>query len=113
MAVIHHRKYIGAAGAVLLTVALAGCSGLGRTAVGPLSYDTAGAKHVTVTSPPVKGCHRLAPSGAVAVTNETLVDIIMYPTTDCSGQASIYVATGTGDVIAPRSGPWQSYSVVH
>jgi hypothetical protein len=113
MAAIHHRRFAGAAGAAILTAALAGCSGLGRTAVGPVSYDTSKADHVTVMSPLVRGCHRLAASGAVSVSNGSLVDIIMYPTADCSGSSSIYVPTMTSDVVAPGAGPWRSYSLVH
>ncbi|MFF0446137.1 hypothetical protein ACFYT4_06940 [Streptomyces sp. NPDC004609] len=113
MAVTRYRRLAGAAGAAFLTASLAGCSGLGRTAVGPVSYDTKGAGHVVVKSPVVTGCHRLTSTGAVSVTNGTLVDIIMYPTTDCSGSMSIYVATGTSDVVAPDAPPWRSYSIVH
>ncbi|MFI6285710.1 hypothetical protein ACIBCM_13300 [Streptomyces sp. NPDC051018] len=113
MAVTRYRRLSGAAGAVFLTASLAGCSGLGRTAVGPVEYGTRGAGHVVVQSPVVTGCHRLKQAGAVSVANGTLVDIIMYPTTDCSGSSSVYVATGTSDVIAPNSPPWRSYSIVH
>ncbi|MFH8618075.1 hypothetical protein ACH4E8_23835 [Streptomyces sp. NPDC017979] len=107
------RRLVGGTGAALLVVALAGCSGLGRTAVGPLDYETQRAVHVKVNSPEVTGCHRLGPNGAVSVENGTLVDAIMYPSADCSGGDTVYVATMTSDVIAPGEGPWRSYSFVH
>ncbi|MEU9604134.1 hypothetical protein [Streptomyces sp. NPDC048057] len=106
------RRLVGGTGTALLVVALAGCSGLGRTAVGPMDYETERSVHVKVNSPVVTGCHRLGPNGAVSVENGTLVDVLMYPSADCSG-ASIYVATMTSDVIAPGTGPWRSYSFVH
>ncbi|MEU5975736.1 hypothetical protein [Streptomyces sp. NPDC047315] len=106
------RRLVGGAGAALLVVVLAGCSGLGRTAVGPMDYETERAVHVKVNSPLVTGCHKLGPNGAVSVENGTLVDVLMYPSEDCSG-ASIYVATMTSDVIAPGAGPWRSYGFVH
>ncbi|MEU6880604.1 hypothetical protein [Streptomyces sp. NPDC046712] len=108
-----HRRLGTAAGAALLTLTVAGCSGLGRTAVGTLSYETERELVITVTSPSVTGCHRLAPSGVTRVENRTLNDIIMYPTRDCRGTEPIYVPTNTSDTIAPATPPWRSYSVVH
>ena len=58
-----------AAGAVLLTLAVAGCSGLGRTAVGSVIYETEGERVINVVNPGVNGCHRLAPTGAHRVEN--------------------------------------------
>ncbi|MFH8622277.1 hypothetical protein ACH4A8_10285 [Streptomyces vietnamensis] len=107
------RRLTTATGAVLLTLAVAGCSGLGRSAVGTISYETERELLVTVTSPSVKGCHRLAPSGVTKVENNSLTDIVMYRTRDCTGGNSIYVATKTGNQIAPDTLPWRSYSVVH
>ncbi|WP_406057464.1 hypothetical protein OG462_12900 [Streptomyces sp. NBC_01077] len=107
------RRLTTATGAVLLTFAVAGCSGLGRTMVGTLTYETERELVVTVTSPSVNGCHRLAPSGATKVENNTLVDIVLYRTRDCKGEDSIYLATTLGDEIAPGTLPWRSYSVVH
>ncbi|WP_137990045.1 hypothetical protein [Streptomyces vilmorinianum] len=108
-----HRRLGTAAGAALLTLAVAGCSGLGRTAVGTLSYETERELVITVTSPSVNGCHRLAPSGVTRVENRTLNDIVLYRTLDCRGERSIYVATNTSDTIAPGTLPWRSYTVVH
>ncbi|WP_425473953.1 hypothetical protein [Streptomyces qinzhouensis] len=121
MAVIRHRcppsnrvrRAATVVGAGLLAAVLGGCSGLGRTSVGIVAYDTDKKSHALVNSPPVKGCHRLGAEGAVALTNDTLVDLIAYPTADCSGKDSIYVATMTSDVVAPGAGPWKSYSFVH
>ncbi|MEU1212296.1 hypothetical protein ACFYSH_20680 [Streptomyces sp. NPDC005791] len=110
--VLRRRTRI-AAGAVLLTLALAGCSGLGRTAVGPVSYHTGQDKVVTVHSPSVKGCHMLEPPGADKVDNRTLVDMILYTTRDCSGRGTAYVATTFSDTNSPRALPWRSYSFVH
>ncbi|MFF0476058.1 hypothetical protein [Streptomyces sp. NPDC004284] len=107
------RRLTTATGAVLLTLAVAGCSGLGRSAVGTITYETQRDLLVTVTSPSVKGCHRLAPSGVTKVENNSLNDIVMYRTRDCTGGNSIYVPSATGDKIAPDTLPWRSYSVVH
>ncbi len=113
MSVTHHRRLAGAAGAALLTLAVAGCSGLGRTAVGTLTYETVRENTFTVSNPLVTGCHRLGLVGAAAIVNRTMVDIIVYPTPDCSGDESIYVATTTSDLVAPGARPWRSYSLVH
>ncbi|RDG39193.1 hypothetical protein [Streptomyces corynorhini] len=114
MSVTQHRRLGLAAGAACLALAATtGCSGLGRSALGTIAYETARKRMVQVDSPAVRGCHRLAPAGAVAVTNRTLADIVMYRTTDCTGKDSIYVATTVSDVIAPGAGPWRSYRVVH
>ncbi|WP_225800687.1 hypothetical protein [Streptomyces sp. NK15101] len=107
------RRLTTATGAVLLTLAVAGCSGLGRSAVGTITYETERDLVVTVTSPSVKGCHRLAPSGVTKVENNSLNDIVMYRTRDCQGGNSIYVPSNSGDKIAPDTLPWRSYSVVH
>ncbi|WP_267244323.1 hypothetical protein [Streptomyces sp. PR69] len=103
-----------AAGAALLTLAAAaGCSGLGRSAVGTLSYETARHRHVTVTNPSVKGCHRFPPAGAVSVENTTSVDVKLYPTRDCTGDDTIYVPASLSDVRAPGADPWRSFSFIH
>ncbi|MER8045041.1 hypothetical protein [Streptomyces sp. NPDC094032] len=107
------RRLTTATGAALLALAVTGCSGLGRTMVGTLTYETGHRFVVTVTSPLVTGCHRLGPSGATKVENNTLVDIQLYRTLDCKGKNSIYVATSSGDEIARGSLPWRSYSVIH
>ncbi|MFF8957908.1 hypothetical protein [Streptomyces sp. NPDC014894] len=111
MSVTHHRRLTGAAGAVLLTLAVAGCSGLGRTAPGTVTYLTPAHRPQLVSNPPVTGCHELE-GGAVSVDNDTLVDMQLYPTEDCSGD-STYVATTTSDVTAPGSAPWRAYSLIH
>ncbi|WP_329121855.1 hypothetical protein [Streptomyces sp. NBC_01353] len=108
-----HRRLGTAAGAALLTLSVAGCSGLGRTAVGTLTYETEREVVITVTSPSVNGCHRLAPSGVRRVENRTLNDIWLYQTLDCKGETPIYVATTLSDSIVPGTLPWRSYSVVH
>lgn len=108
------RRRLGvAAGAALLTLAASGCSGLGRTAVGPVTYTTEKDAVVSVNSPSVKGCHRLAPAGAKEIVNRTLVDLVLYTSRDCSGEGSAYVATTFTDVKAGSSPPWRSYRIVH
>ncbi|MFE0652158.1 hypothetical protein ACFVZH_26615 [Streptomyces sp. NPDC059534] len=107
------RRLTTATGAVLLTLAVAGCSGLGRSAVGTLTYETERDLLVTVTSPSVNGCHRLAPSGVTKIENNTLLDIVLYRTRDCQGEMSTYLPTNTGDQIAPGTLPWRSFTVVH
>jgi hypothetical protein len=113
MSVTPSRRAAVAAGSVLLSVAAAGCSGLDRTAVGTLTYETGHEHHTTVTSPLVTGCHRFGDEGAVAVENETEADAIMHPTDDCSGEETIYVPSMTSDTVAPGAGVWRSYSFVH
>ncbi|MGW2019785.1 hypothetical protein [Streptomyces sp. NPDC001927] len=108
-----HRRLGTAAGTVLLTLAVAGCSGLGRTAVGPVTYETEREVVISVTSPSVKGCHRfLAPSGVTAIENGTLIDVKAYRNGTCQGDY-IYIATNTSNRIASDSLPWRSYSFVH
>nr|WSW69835.1 hypothetical protein OG461_28595 [Streptomyces sp. NBC_00995] len=110
----HRRRRLGiAAQAVLLTLTVAGCSGLGRTAVGPVIYTTERDAVIMVNSPSVKGCHRLAPAGAKEVVNETLIDIILYRTRDCTGPGTTYLATTLSDVNAPSALPWRSFTTVH
>lgn len=113
MSVTDHRRLGIAAGAAFLTLTVAGCSGLGRTAVGNLTYDTSRDRRVQVSNPLVTGCHRIAPGGAVEVTNSTLVDLMMYRTPDCTGGSTTYIGATLSDVIAPGAGPWRSYTIVH
>ncbi|MET9950887.1 hypothetical protein ABZ135_04965 [Streptomyces sp. NPDC006339] len=132
-----HRRLTIATGAALLSLAVAGCSDLGRTAVGTISYETgpragqeagheAGqeaepegahtaepAAAALVTSPSVKGCHKLAPEGASRVENGTLVDMRLYATPDCRGGEYTYLPSNSGDEIVPGTPPWRSYSFVH
>jgi len=108
-----HRRLTIASGAALLSLAVAGCSGLGRSAVGTISYESGHEVAVTVTSPSVKGCHRLAPAGATKVENSTLVDIVLYRTRDCRGKDSVYLPSNTDNEVVPGTLPWHSYSVVH
>ncbi|MEU9063429.1 hypothetical protein AB0D13_32340 [Streptomyces sp. NPDC048430] len=102
-----------AAGAALLALAATGCSGLGRTAVGPVSYTTEKDEVVTVHSPSVKGCHAMDPAGSGKVDNRTLIDMVLYTTRDCSGRGTAYVATTFSDTNAARALPWRSYRFVH
>ncbi|MEU8624173.1 hypothetical protein [Streptomyces sp. NPDC048669] len=110
----NRRRRLGiAAGTALLTLTVAGCSGLGRTAVGPVTYTTEREAVIMVNSPSVRGCHQLAPAGAKEVDNGTLIDIILYRTRDCTGPGTTYLATTLSDVRAPDSLPWRSFSTVH
>ncbi|WP_329036328.1 hypothetical protein OHT61_08015 [Streptomyces sp. NBC_00178] len=109
--VLRRRTRI-AVGAAVLTLAVTGCSGLGRTAVGPVTYVTEGDEVVSVHSPSVKGCHKLAPGGASKVDNRTLIDMVLYPTRDCSGRGTAYVATTFTDTNTPRA-LWRSYRFIH
>lgn len=115
MPVIDHRRRRSgiAAGTALLALTVAGCSGLGRTAVGPVTYMTERNATVTLQSPPVRGCHRLDPAGAKAVTNGTLVDLVLYRTPDCTGPGSTYLATTFSDVNGTSAPPWRSFRTVH
>ncbi|MFJ3702231.1 MULTISPECIES: hypothetical protein [Streptomyces] len=102
-----------AAGATLLVLAVSGCSGLGRTAVGPVSYTTGKDEVVSVNSPSVKGCHTMGPEGATKVDNRTLIDMVLYTSRDCSGQGTAYVATTFSDTNAASARPWRSYTFIH
>ncbi|MFE7777326.1 hypothetical protein ACFU5O_26225 [Streptomyces sp. NPDC057445] len=102
-----------AAGTLLLTFAVAGCSGMGRTAVGTVIYETEGERVIKVSNPGVNGCHKLAPPGAHRVQNVTLIDMIMYTTPNCAGPRSAYIGTTLFDNIAPQSPTWRSYTFVH
>lgn len=113
MAVTDHRRLGVAAGAALLTIALAGCSDLGRNGVGTISYETEKERVVTVSNPLVEGCHRFGPAGATEVVNNTLVDMVLYPNDDCSGDMTTYLATTLTDNIVPNTEPWGSYTLVH
>ncbi|MFF0436602.1 hypothetical protein ACFYU9_30850 [Streptomyces sp. NPDC004327] len=108
-----HRRLTIATGTVLLTFAVAGCSGLGRSAVGTISYETGRELAVTVTSPSVNGCHRLAPSGVTKIENASMLDLRLYRTRDCTGEHNIYLPSRSGNEIVPGTPPWRSYSVVH
>ncbi|MDQ0796965.1 hypothetical protein [Streptomyces sp. B1I3] len=111
---LRRRRRAGiAAGAAVLTLTVSGCSGLGRTAVGPVVYTTGRDRVVSVHSPSVKGCHRMAPAGAHEVENRTLIDMVLYRTRDCTGGGTTYVATTLADVNSPRALPWRSYRFVH
>ncbi|GAA3396817.1 hypothetical protein [Streptomyces roseoviridis] len=125
-----HRRLTIATGAVLLSLAVAGCSDLGRSAVGTITYETGHgpgqepghesreepgveAAAELVTSPSVKGCHKLAGEGAHKVENGTLVDIRLYPTPDCRGREFTYLPSNSGDQIVPGGPVWRSYDVIH
>ncbi|GAA1165223.1 hypothetical protein GCM10009654_22660 [Streptomyces hebeiensis] len=108
----HQRlRLVVATACLVLTVA--GCSGLGRTAVGTVTYETEQRNRVTVSNPLVTGCHSIGSPGAHTVANRTLLDMIMYLTPDCTGEQNAYIATMQSDTIAPGSGPWRSYTIVH
>ncbi|KPH97014.1 hypothetical protein OV450_1028 [Actinobacteria bacterium OV450] len=114
-----HSRRIGvitAAAALLLTATA--CSGMGRSTVGMLTFrGNDSPVFLSYSNTPVVGCHKIAlPKGATHVENNTLVDIILYPTLDCrkvAGADGIYVATTLSDVTAPVALPWRSFSVVH
>ncbi|MFG2431242.1 hypothetical protein [Streptomyces sp. NPDC048590] len=112
-AVLRRRTGIAAGAALVLCLTATGCSGLGRTAVGPVEYRTAEDEVVSVNSPSVKGCHEMEGDGAREVVNETKIDMILYPTPDCSGGGTTYVATTFTDINSPRNAPWRSYRFVH
>ncbi|MCF3963310.1 hypothetical protein [Streptomyces fuscigenes] len=114
MYVTQHRRPVVIACAALLAAGLAGgCSDLNRTAVGPVDHLTTRGRVIQVNNPVVKGCHRFGPAGASAVQNGSLVDLIAYPTLNCSGDSSDYIATTLMDTVSPGTPPWRSYRFVH
>lgn len=102
-----------AAGAVLLALATTACSSLGRTSVGTVTYSIGADTDVKLTSPKVRGCHRLPPSGTTELYNNTLVDMVMYRTPDCTGKDTTYIGSRLANNTAPKAAPWRSYSFVH
>ncbi|MEV8564139.1 hypothetical protein AB0436_00850 [Streptomyces sp. NPDC051322] len=108
-----HRRLGAIAGALLLSLTVAGCSGLGRTAVGPITYVTPTDQTVTVHSPKVTGCHPLLRGGAKTVHNHTLIDMVLYPGRACTGKPTSYNATTLSIRVTPPLGVWRSYSLVH
>ena len=113
MSVTDHRRLRVVAGARSLTIALAGCSGLGRTAVGTISYGSANERLVMVSNPLVSGCHSLGPAGATTVTNNTLVDIIQYQAGTAPGTSRRDPLTETSATTSRRRTAAASYSTVH
>ncbi|MEV6653296.1 hypothetical protein [Streptomyces sp. NPDC051219] len=111
-----HRRLGVITGAALLLLATTGCSGLGRTAVGTVSFVDREHRVVTISNPPVKGCQSFGARGATGVVNRTLVDLVLYQTPDCrkvTEDSWIYLATTLSDTIARGSLPWRSYSMIH
>ena len=53
------------------------------------------------------------PAGSGKVDNRTLIDMELYPTRDCTGRGTAYVATTFSDANAPRALPWRSYRFIH
>ncbi|GGT96117.1 hypothetical protein [Streptomyces violascens] len=102
-----------AAGVVLLTLATTACSSLGRTSVGTITYSIGPETSVMLTSPKVRGCHKLPPSGTTELYNNTLVDMVMYRTSDCTGKDTTYIGSRLANNVAPKAAPWRSYSFVH
>uniref|UniRef100_A0AAU2VB08 Lipoprotein n=1 Tax=Streptomyces sp. NBC_00003 TaxID=2903608 RepID=A0AAU2VB08_9ACTN len=102
-----------AAGAVLLVLVTTACSSLGRTSVGTVTYSIGADTYVKLTSPKVRGCHRLPPSGTTELYNNTLVDMVMYRTPDCTGKDTTYIGSRLANNTAPKAAPWRSYSFVH
>ncbi|WP_438294429.1 hypothetical protein [Streptomyces sp. HUAS TT7] len=102
-----------AAGAVLLTLATTACSSLGRTSVGTITYSIGPETSVMLTSPKVRGCHKLPPSGTTELYNNTLVDMVMYRTPDCTGKDTTYIGSRLANNTAPKALPWRSFSFVH
>lgn len=113
MYVNQHRRVATAACTALLTAGLAGCSSLDRTAVGPVDHLSTDGQVVVVNSPLVKGCHRFSPVGASAVKNGTLVDLIVYHSSNCTGGKSAYIATELSNSVSAGTPPWRSYRFVH
>jgi hypothetical protein len=110
----HRRRRLGiAAGTALLTLGVASCSAIGRTAVGPVTYETPQKRQHQVTLLPVRGCHRFKAPGAVKVNNLTLVDLVMFPTPDCTGNDTTYIPTTLSNQIGPGARPWRSYITIH
>ncbi|CAM5502686.1 hypothetical protein [Streptomyces aurantiogriseus] len=108
------------AGAVVLLLAAAGCSG---SATGTIVYTTPADKEVTIQSPADDKCHRL-PGGARHVTNHTVDDIRLYANERCVltsagenqsgriGGESFYLGTQLSVAHTPGQSPWLSYRVI-
>ncbi len=117
-AMTHTRRIGVMTGVAALLLTATACSGLGRSTVGMLSFRGHDSPvEVSYSNTPVKGCHRIeVPHGATHVENNTLVDVVLYRTPDCSKgdrEDGIYVATTLSNVTAPASLPWRSFRVIH
>jgi hypothetical protein len=106
-------RLVGAACAVLVTAGLTGCSDLNRTAVGPIDHVTSRNRVIQVNNPVVKGCHHFGPTGARAVHNGSLVDLITYPTLNCTGPSVAYIATTLTNNVSAGRPAWRSYRFIH
>lgn len=109
------RRLRAGAGALLLLLGAAGCSGLTSKAVGSVVYTTPDNKVVQIDSPSVDGCHHLPPTGAKSVANKTLNDLVLHTGAGCKnlkGTESYYLATKTSNPGMPDAEPWMSFTVV-
>ncbi|MFI5986351.1 hypothetical protein ACIBEA_36505 [Streptomyces sp. NPDC051555] len=114
----HSRRIRVITGAAALLLTATACSGLGRSTVGTLTFrGQESPVELSYANTSVKGCHEIdVPKGATHVVNNTLVDVVLYRTPDCTKTDradGIYVATTMSNVTAPDSSPWHSFRVVH
>ncbi|MFJ4847975.1 MULTISPECIES: hypothetical protein [unclassified Streptomyces] len=103
------------AGALLLLLGTAACSGMTHQAVGNLVYTTTDGKPQQIESPSVDGCHPLTAPGAKSVDNNTVNDVILYTREDChnlTGTSEFYLSSQTSDPGVPGQAPWKSFTVV-
>jgi hypothetical protein len=65
----------------------------------------------TLSNPPTSGCHRF-PEGVTHVSNDTLSDIVLYTTPDCTvpkGGESTYLSQQSADEVVRSTGLWRSF----
>lgn len=106
------RSLAALTGIAVLGLALTACD---EQALGTIDARNGVRPVETISNPRTDGCHRFR-EGVTAVHNYTQNDIILYRTPDCTeppGGQSLYLPTQTSDQAVRRTGPWQSFTIVH
>ncbi|MFI9613518.1 hypothetical protein ACIHCM_17940 [Streptomyces sp. NPDC052023] len=106
------RSLTALTGVVMLGLVVTACE---DHALGTIELRTERESVEVLSDPSVKGCHRFR-EGVVHVNNQTLNDIILYTTPDCTepkGAESVYLPTETSDEAVRSTGLWRSFTVVH
>ncbi|MFJ4468126.1 hypothetical protein ACIP2X_11710 [Streptomyces sp. NPDC089424] len=106
------RSLTALTGVVALGLVVTACE---DHALGTIEVRTERETVEILSDPPVEGCNRFR-EGVVHVNNQTLNDIILYTTPDCTeprGGQSVYLPTETSDEAVRATGLWRSFTVVH
>ncbi|WP_051944195.1 hypothetical protein [Streptacidiphilus rugosus] len=101
------RSFAFVLGGAALLAALAGCA---DPPVGTVSASN-GRVVETISNPPDKACHLFAPIGVSSVFDNTLADMRLYPSADCTGHND-YLSTETSVGVGANNVVYRSYSFV-